>query len=167
MSRLGYRRKVKPHKLAFAKKLRKNPTPEERILWGLLKGRTLGKWRRQHIILGWIADFYCASAKLVVELDGYYHDPKADGRRDWIIEQRLGFKTLRFKNRLVHEHLDDVVASIALAVKERTSVSPTGPMYASRPHQGECATSVLAGRGHSNASRPPASRTKPVKPPVR
>jgi len=57
-----------------AKELRKNMTEAEKILWGYLKGGLNGlKFRRQHPIGVYIADFYCHAIRLVVELDGKIH----------------------------------------------------------------------------------------------
>jgi cyclase len=57
--------------------LRKNPTEEEKILWERLKAKKLGvKFRRQHPIWNYIADFYCHELKLVIEVDGSIHDVK-------------------------------------------------------------------------------------------
>ena len=54
-----------------AKSLRYNPTNAELVLWGYLKQRPLGfKFRRQHPIASFIADFYCHELKLIIEVDG-------------------------------------------------------------------------------------------------
>lgn len=59
----------------FAKKLRNNVTPTEMILWGRLKEYFPGKkFRRQHPISLYIADFYCHTEKLIIEIDGNIHD---------------------------------------------------------------------------------------------
>ena len=64
--------KVHPDKLAFAKRLRREMTPPERRLWKALRGNMLDgfHFRRQQVIEGYIADFYCDAAKLAIELDG-------------------------------------------------------------------------------------------------
>jgi len=57
-----------------AEELRKNSTKEEEIVWGFLCGNKLGvKFRRQHPLSNYIADFYCHSLKLVIEIDGGIH----------------------------------------------------------------------------------------------
>ena len=72
----------------FRKHLRKNLTPAEAVLWRCLKGKKFGgrKFRRQHSIGNYIADFYCPSENLVVELDGKDHftveGSKYDFKRD-------------------------------------------------------------------------------------
>lgn len=70
----GKRRRA-PFKRAFAKSLRANATEAERKLWALLRGRHLGgyRFRRQQPIGPYIVDFFCPSARLVVELDGSQH----------------------------------------------------------------------------------------------
>jgi very-short-patch-repair endonuclease len=67
--------------LARAREMRRNPTPGEETLWRRLRARRLAglKFRRQHVISPYIADFYCAAARLVVEIDGASHD----GRKRW------------------------------------------------------------------------------------
>ena len=60
--------------------MRRNPTPSEARLWQALRGRKLGvRFRRQHPLGSFVVDFYCASRRLVVEVDGSAHD--GDGRR--------------------------------------------------------------------------------------
>src|SRR5437868_4924133 len=85
-----------------AKDLRKRMTPPEQILWSRLRGSKLGglKFRRQHPLGAYIADFYCHEAGLVVELDGITHFYRSDARdviRDrWMDEG--GLRVLRFHN---------------------------------------------------------------------
>ena len=65
-------------KLAISRQLRQHPTPAERHAWSLLRNRGILdlKFRRQHILHGFIVDFYCAELTLVLELDGAPHlDP--------------------------------------------------------------------------------------------
>ena len=93
----------------FVRKLRKNATPEEDLLWQHLRNRKLSgkKFLRQHPIFYstapvqqfFVADFYCAEAKLIIELDGKYHDFQKDydENRDTILSD-LGLKVIRFKN---------------------------------------------------------------------
>ncbi len=71
-------------KLAIARQLRRNPTPAERHAWSLLRCRgVLGlKFRRQHVLHGFIVDFYCAELKVVLELDGAPHVAPAQAGYD-------------------------------------------------------------------------------------
>src|SRR4051794_15559899 len=81
-------------KLALARQFRQQPTHSEAIAWQLLRNRRiLGlKFRRQQVIAGFIVDFYCAAARLVLELDGKVHeDPSTrerDARRTEVLMQR-------------------------------------------------------------------------------
>lgn len=101
-----------------AKYMRKNMTRAETILWGKLrKRRLLGyKFRRQHILMPYIVDFYCVKAKLAVEVDGGAHHARdtaqADGSRDAYLREVHEVEVARFSNE-VREHLDDVLATIA------------------------------------------------------
>ena len=66
---------VTKEKLQRAKELRRDMTPAEKILWQELRGNKLGvHFRRQQVIAGFIVDFYCHKAGLVVEVDGDIHD---------------------------------------------------------------------------------------------
>lgn len=78
-----------------ARQMRKNPTRTEAILWVFLRRRQLGvKFRRQSPMRGWIADFYCPKARLVVEIDGRQHDLLRDQIRDSVLS-KLGIETMR------------------------------------------------------------------------
>ena len=88
---------------ANAKHLRNNMTDAEKVLWFYLKTGSEGlKFRRQHPIGIYIADFYCHEKQLVIEVDGEYHfqndQPQYDAWRTEILED-LGVKVIRFSNR--------------------------------------------------------------------
>ena len=97
--------------------MRKNLTPAEAYLWKQLQGKKLEgkKFRRQHSIDQYIVDFYCAEEGLIVELDGNVHmNPSAeeyDRKRTKYLED-LGFKVLRFENKMVFENLPSVLMEI-------------------------------------------------------
>ena len=96
-----------------AKELRSNPMPAENEPWQHLAKKKLGvKFRRQHPIYNFIADFYCHSNRLVIEVDGGIHDLEEnksyDAERDQIMND-LGLTVLRFKNE---EVLNNTVAVI-------------------------------------------------------
>jgi very-short-patch-repair endonuclease len=107
-----------PVKIERARQLRRDMTPEEGILWQALRTfRSRGyTFRRQQVIAGFIADFYCYQASLVVEVDGGVHAEQAeyDAERDTVIAA-YGLRILRVSNHEVREHLDDVVARIGEA----------------------------------------------------
>jgi very-short-patch-repair endonuclease len=96
--------------------MRREQTPAERRLWQGLRNHQLGdlKFRRQVPLGHFIADFYCPTAKLVVELDGVSHiDSQTDGARDaWMLSQ--GLRVLRFSN---HEVLSNP-EGVLLAMKQ-------------------------------------------------
>ena len=98
---------INPEKFELAKNFRKNPTKSEEEVWKLLRNRNINnlKWRRQQIIDGFIADFYCSELNLVLEIDGSVHDgdeaKEYDEMRTAVFESR-GIKTIRIKN----EHCD-------------------------------------------------------------
>ena len=99
-----------------AKLLRNNQTPSESKLWKYLSRNQLGfKFRRQHPISTYIADFYCHSLKLVIELDGEYHfsdeQKSLDNSRTRDMEQ-FGIIVIRFTNDHVSNGIDFVLDSI-------------------------------------------------------
>jgi very-short-patch-repair endonuclease len=113
---------ARPEKLERAKEFRRNLTLHERILWRHLHAnRLLGvQFRPQQVIDGFIVDFYCHAAALVVEVDGAVHaDQQAyDRERDAILAAR-GLYVLRVTND-VGTNLDGVLARIAALVRART-----------------------------------------------
>lgn len=108
----------------FAKKLRNNPTDAEGFLWNFLREKRIlnVRFRRQHPVFYFVADFYCHSAKLIVEVDGGYHKLSEqfeyDVKRDWELE-KLGLKVLRFTNERVFQDTDKVVEEITDEIKKR------------------------------------------------
>jgi len=106
----------------FGKKLRKDQTEAEKVLWAQLRGRKLKglKFRRQHPLGNYIADFYCHELKLVIELDGEIHDSVEAKLNDKIRTQYLienGFQVLRFKNLEVLGEINTVLQKILNAKK--------------------------------------------------
>ena len=102
----------------FRKKLRKNLTPAEAFLWRHLKAKKLKgrRFNRQHSIKNYIVDFYCASEKLVIELDGAVHNTakarKYDAKRTEVLNE-LGYTVIRFENKMVFENLESVLSEIS------------------------------------------------------
>lgn len=111
-------------KVHLAQELRRNMTPEEHSLWYCLRANKLGglHFRRQQIIDGFIVDFYCHSAKLVVELDGQAHQDQLDydEARDRIIAAH-GLHILRIPNRDVRTNLPAVLRRILDTARENTT----------------------------------------------
>jgi cyclase len=100
----------------MAKGLRKNMTESEKILWFHLKQSPEGfKFRRQHPLGIYIADFYCHKAKLVIELDGNVHDD-ADVKNNDEIRQRSieegVIRVVRFKKERVYKEIETVLQEI-------------------------------------------------------
>ncbi len=98
------------------RELRKNPTYEERIIWARLRGKQLGcRWHRQHSIGPYIVDFYCPTAKLILELDGNHHREKESENYDeerTVFFKNLGLKVLRVWNNEIHHNLNEVMVNI-------------------------------------------------------
>jgi very-short-patch-repair endonuclease len=115
--------KITSTKHEIAKEMRRNMTPEEKILWQYLRSNRLNglHFRRQQIIDGFIVDFYCHAVGLVVEVDGEIHDQQIeyDLERDRILSAR-GLCVLRVKNEDVRNNLDEVLRWISHAC-EKTS----------------------------------------------
>lgn len=107
--------------LARRKDLRNNSTSEEILLWLRLKNSQIGfKFRRQHSIGGCIADFYCPSKKLVVEIDGLRHVEKEHREYDKIRSDYfagLNIKVLRFTNLEISTETERVVRKITTSLK--------------------------------------------------
>jgi len=99
-----------------AEALRNMMTPAEMLLWGHLKGNQLGtKFRRQHPLGIYIADFYCHQHKLIIELDGSIHDVPEVAANDIQRQTNLeaeGLKFLRFKNEQIFNQLENVLNTI-------------------------------------------------------
>ena len=113
--------KVTKEKQERARELRREMTPAEKILWKELRANKLGvHFRRQQVIQGFIVDFYCHRAGLVIEVDGDIHDlrKEEDARREKALSS-LGLRVVRFQNDEVMGDLSAVVGKI----KEITSAS--------------------------------------------
>ena len=102
-----------------AKEYRKNSTKSEEIMWRVLRNRQLInlKFRRQYILAGYIIDFYCASHKIAIEVDGSIHDNKAqiehDKYRQDILESH-GIKFIRVRSERVEQNLAEVLKELKL-----------------------------------------------------
>ena len=111
--------RVDPTKLSLAKQFRREMTASERTLWQALRNNQIDglHFRRQQIIAGFIVDFYCHAAGLVVEVDGDIHDPTGtyDRERDRLLECH-GFKVLRLRNELILANLTGALAEIRAAI---------------------------------------------------
>ncbi len=102
----------------LARANRKNPTQAEKMLWDELRNRKLNgfKFRRQHPISNYIADFYCHELALVLELDGHQHQEKDQKEYDKVRTMNLNdlnIKVIRFKNEDVLYDLEGVLELVA------------------------------------------------------
>ena len=109
----------------IARKFRRTQTEVEKELWRSLRGRRFAdfKFRRQHTVGGHILDFYCADARLAVELDGFQHGLPGEIQRDetrerFLVEQDI--ETLRFWNYQWRKNREGCLLEIWDAVQRRT-----------------------------------------------
>ncbi|MFC3108439.1 endonuclease domain-containing protein [Undibacterium arcticum] len=112
-------RRIQEQTTANARSLRSDMTDVERMLWRALRGKQLehSRFRRQHPIGPYIADFACLDKKLVIELDGGQHQDRIayDARRTAFL-QLQGWQVVRFWNNDVLNNLDGVLATVVDAL---------------------------------------------------
>ncbi len=146
-----------------AEELRKVMTHEEEIIWNELSGNKLGvKFRRQHPLLFYIADFYCHELKLVIEIDGLIHSKEDikinDEKRQTEIEA-LGIKVIRFTNKEVVHSLEKVLTLIMSNIKNlqisREQSSPLGAEgHQSSPLGAEGLSAIIFSAGLGTRFKP-------------
>ncbi|MFZ4521937.1 MAG: endonuclease domain-containing protein [Bacteroidales bacterium] len=110
--------------------LRHSMTDAEKVLWDKIRNRKLQglKFRRQHPIHFYIADFYCHEKKLIVEVDGGIHldaAVKEHGENRTAELDRLGITVIRFTNEQIFEHLDNVLKEIITSANGIRSPPPS------------------------------------------
>lgn len=110
---------------------REQPTASEVLLWERLNKRQLGmRFKRQHPIDRFIVDFYCHPVKLVIELDGRYHQDveqqNYDDQRTFCLEE-LGCKVIRFENNQAANDIEGVIQEIETAM----ALAPSGAVPSS------------------------------------
>jgi len=116
----------------LARKLRDHQTEAELYLWSQLEHlKYLNvRFKRQHPVLYFVADFYCHKARLVIEVNGGYHDIpeqyKYDKEREHELEE-LGLKVIRFTNEQVLFHIENSLKVIEEVIKERIPITPRTP----------------------------------------
>ena len=108
----------------FVKEHKENPTIAETVLWKMLRNKKVGgyKFRRQHIIRSFIADFICIPKRLIIEVDGLIHQSPENKLSDEArtIELNLaGFEVLRFTNEEVINDTDNVLNKILVSLQKR------------------------------------------------
>jgi very-short-patch-repair endonuclease len=116
----------------FAHNLRATPTDAEMQLWLRLRQKQLYglRFRRQHPMGVYIVDFFCAEAKLIIEVDGGQHADDNNKRTAWL--EARGYRLIRFWNNEVPTNIDGVLLAIAEAVRTApppvdAGASPTSP----------------------------------------
>ncbi len=124
---------AKPHIFEKAKMLRKDMTGAELKLWEKLKGKKmLGlRFRPQHPIDIFIADFYCHPLKLVIEIDGGIHNSTDQKEYDFGREGELenwGIKVIRFTNEEVENEMNRVLEDVKQICLKRKSELPQSPL---------------------------------------
>ena len=97
-------------------------TPAEKKLWQRIRrGQIEGAhFRKQHAVGRFILDFFCAKAKMVIEVDGAIHAERVEydaERTRWLNEQK-DYRVIRFTNDEVHQNIDAVLEKIREALKE-------------------------------------------------
>jgi very-short-patch-repair endonuclease len=113
---------IQPLRRAFARKMRADATKAENLLWQALRNRQLEglKFKRQVPLDGYILDFVCFEARLIIEVDGGQH---SESERDVVRDRHFGgkgFRTIRFWNDDVDRSLDGVCLTILREVKGRS-----------------------------------------------
>jgi len=125
-----------PRKIDRARELRRDGSRAERICWELIRAHRLEgiKFRRQHPIGRYFADFACVSRKLVIEIDGDHHADQlaADQRRTATLEQ-AGWSVIRFTAREVVQNPEGIWSAIRIAIEN----GACPPLLASPPSGGE------------------------------
>jgi cyclase len=114
---------AEPILFEFAKNNRLKPTDAEDFLWKHISGSKIGvRFKRQHPIAYFIADFYCHKAKLIIEVDGEYHNIPSqheyDSNRDFELEE-LGLKIIRFSNEQVLFDIENTIQKIKIETENR------------------------------------------------
>ena len=99
-----------------AKDNRSMMTDAERYLWNYIKNEQIGvRFRRQHIIGDYIVDFICLKQKLIIEVDGGYHNDPTQQQKDRIRQnwlESMGYKVLRFNNNDIFHQIESVITII-------------------------------------------------------
>lgn len=112
-----------PKLFEFARVLRQNQTEAENLLWQKIRNKQINnlKFRRQHPLNKYIADFYCHEKKLVIELDGSIHDGKEkkedDFNRTYVLKE-FDITVIRFRNEEVMNTIEFVVEQIKIIAKQ-------------------------------------------------
>jgi leucyl-tRNA synthetase len=123
-------KKLYPKLVEFAKEHRSSPTNEEEKVWEVIRNRQIQdtKFRRQHIIDKFIADFVCLELNLILEIDGLIHsleDNLISDEARTIRLNELGFEVIRFTNEEVNSRIETVISKLEKIISEKKSSSPS------------------------------------------
>ena len=136
----------------FARENRKNSTAAEDKLWQELRDRKIDnyKFRRQHAVAGFIPDFVCLEKKIIVEIDGGYHNAAEqkkfdDHRTKWLVEN--GYKIIRFTNEEVIDNLPSVLEEIRKYLSEKDLNEASGSPLLWRGVRGEVSPAAEQEKG--------------------
>ena len=116
-SHIQYQKHLKP----YAQENRRTPTPEEKKLWYVFLRHHPFQFRRQKSFGCYIVDFYCSSAKLVIEIDGSQHfseEGKVWDENRTAHLNSLGLQVIRFTNQQVNEEFESVCSMIDVAIEK-------------------------------------------------
>lgn len=123
-------KKYNKNLVKYSQDLRKEMTPQERHLWyDFLKELPIIV-NRQKVIGNYIVDFYCAKAKLVIEIDGSQHYESEGKEKDEIRDNylnSLGINVFRCSNSNINNNFDEVCENILKCIEEDTSSTASGP----------------------------------------
>jgi very-short-patch-repair endonuclease len=151
--------KINPAKLQRARELRRAMTSAEKRLWAALRRNQLDglHFRRQQIVDGFIVDFYCHAAGLVVEVDGPVHEKQVeyDAERDRVLAAR-GLQILRVGNEDVMQNMEHVLNQIRTACRAGVDPLPSPPPARGREPDGPGERSIsppLKGLGPGEVSQ--------------
>ncbi|MFO8146033.1 MAG: vitamin B12 dependent-methionine synthase activation domain-containing protein, partial [Gillisia sp.] len=137
---------------AYSKKMRNQPTEAEAMLWNVLSGKSLAgkKFRRQHIIGPYIADFICLKHQLIIEVDGSIHqlpqNKSTDEQRTAWLEKE-GFRVVRFQNNEILHQIDNVLEKI-IEELEIPPLGVRGPTPSGAGGAGRILLATVKGDGH-------------------
>jgi very-short-patch-repair endonuclease len=130
----------------LARRLRQQPTWAECKLWTLLRNRRFAtfKFRRQHPLGPYVLDFFCAQARLAIELDGDVHGHPTQRVSDTVRDRHLteqGIRMIRFWNYELHENMESVLDAIFAALT--STQNPHPDPLPSRRERGQTGRSLL------------------------
>jgi len=118
------------NKKIFSRELRKNSTCEQKLVWEKLKNRQYKnlKFRRQHVLQGFVVDFYCHELKLILEIDGKIHEKQKeyDYLRQILIEEK-GIRFIRVTNEETNTDINVLFHRIKEAIMDSSSKNQPAP----------------------------------------